>query len=204
MNRKWILVLGMLGWLTLPLAADAAEPSCRWFGSAVPDCIGKWCCDDYDAKSLPCVDVPLCFGCDDYCPKALPCGGVPLCFQCDDYCPKCLPPTCSSPLLEHLRCGPPPASCRCSGRCDRCEPAPKGKCGLTSDGVVEHQVAREETSEAAIKRVMVSELNLDFDANREPDPSLSRLPYTEAGPTVQQVGAEKPVSLRSLLMGAGR
>jgi hypothetical protein len=98
----------------------AGEPCCRWLDCSVPDCIGRWCCDDYDVKCLPCANVSFCFGCDGYCCKRLPCTCVSLCFQCDDYCKKCLPTACTPPLLNDAKCGPPPP-CRCQ-RC--CTPPP--------------------------------------------------------------------------------
>jgi hypothetical protein len=78
-------------------------------GIFVPDCIGKRCCDDYQAKPLP----PTCqvkqFCRDDYCPKPMPCPLHVQRFCCDDYCPKPWPwifcPPCSD-----LSC-PPPLRC---------------------------------------------------------------------------------------------
>ena len=85
---------------------NAGEPCRKFLGCTVPDCIGKWCCDDYKPKCLPCVKVPLCFGCDDYCRKSMPRVCTPLCFTCDDYCKKCQPPACRPPLLSTLQCVP--------------------------------------------------------------------------------------------------
>ena len=103
--------------------SQAIEPCRRILGCPVPDCIGKWCCDDYRPKCLPFVKVPFCFGCDDYCSKRLPQVCVPLCFGCDDYCNKCLPPVCKPPLLHTLRCIPFRSSCQCikcvSPACDQ-------------------------------------------------------------------------------------
>jgi len=101
----------------------AAEPCRKILGCPVPDCIGKWCCDDYKSKCLPCVKVPLCFGCDDYCRKSMPRVCTPLCFTCDDYCRKCQPPVCRPPLLSTLRCVPERSGCGSStsspGNCDQ-------------------------------------------------------------------------------------
>ena len=109
--------------MLLANSAQAGEPCLRFLGCPVPDCIGKWCCDDYRAKCLPCVKVPLCFGCDDYCRKSLPRVCAPLCFTCDDYCKKCQPPVCRPPLLGTLRCVPERASHGCnassSEHCDQ-------------------------------------------------------------------------------------
>ena len=88
--------------------ASAGNPRGQPVTGVVPDCIGKWCRDDYCRKDAPCVGVPLCFGCDDYCPKKAPCVCVPLGFCCDDYCKKCPPAVCRQPLCEYLKCGPPP------------------------------------------------------------------------------------------------
>ena len=75
----------------------------------VPDCIGRYCRDDYCPKPLPPVCPPKCFTCDDYCPKRLPCIFHVKRFCCDDYCPKCLPRICCPPP-PGLKCGP--AGCR--------------------------------------------------------------------------------------------
>lgn len=108
--------------------ANAGEPCRKFLGCPVPDCIGKWCCDDYRAKCLPCVKVPLCFGCDDYCRKTMPRVCTPLCFTCDDYCKKCQPPVCRPPLLNVLRCVPEPGACGCTpcrtGGCDQANATP--------------------------------------------------------------------------------
>lgn len=96
----------------------AGDPCRKFLGCPVPDCIGKWCCDDYTPKCLPCVQVPLCFGCDDYCRKPMPRVCAPLCFTCDDYCKKCQPPVCRPPLLGNLSCVPERRGCAC----DSCQP----------------------------------------------------------------------------------
>ena len=94
-NQRWIFgVLAVFFWFSSKSPAE--EPCLKWFGCPVPDCIGKWCCDDYDAKCLPRICTPIRFGCDDYCKKELPCGCTSFCFHCDDYCKKCLPCVCAS------------------------------------------------------------------------------------------------------------
>jgi hypothetical protein len=57
----------------------------------VPDCIGKYCCDDYCGKPLPSTRGVCCFGCNDYCGKPLPSARGVCCFGCNDSCKKCLP-----------------------------------------------------------------------------------------------------------------
>jgi hypothetical protein len=94
--------------------AFAGDSWHRLIGGSVPDCVGKWCCDDYCGKREPCVCAPLSFCCDDYCPKKEPCVGAPLNFCCDDYRCKCLPRVCSPPLFEFLKCGPPKCSASCA------------------------------------------------------------------------------------------
>ena len=93
-------------------------------GGSVPDCVGKWCGDDYCGKKEPCVCPPLRFGCDDYCPKKEPCAGAPLKFCCDDYRRKCLPRVCSPSLCEFHKYGSPKSSASCAPggccSCDRC------------------------------------------------------------------------------------
>ncbi len=79
----------------------------HWLG-CWPDCVGRFCCDDYRSKPLPCLHRGVCLECDDYCRKPLPCAQPikPLCFS--DYCPKPLPWTCRLPSKE-LRCLPDPS-----------------------------------------------------------------------------------------------
>ena len=107
------LVFTILLWVT---NAKASEPYRKFLGCPVPDFIGKWCCDDYQAKCQPCVKVPLCFGCDDYCRKSMPEVCTPLCFTCDDYCQKCEPEVCRPPLSSFLQC---PSERRTRGRAAR-------------------------------------------------------------------------------------
>ena len=96
------------------LTASAGNPLHRLFDcQAVPDCVGRWCPDDYCSKKEPCVCVPLRFQCDDYCSKKEPCVCPGLRFTCDDYCNKCLPKVCSSPRCDALGCG---SRCCASGR----------------------------------------------------------------------------------------
>lgn len=111
------LVVASLSFLALPASADSPALLGYSVPDCVPDCIRKWCRDDYCRKSEPCVCVPLNFTCDDYCCKKEPRVCAPLCFGCDDYRKKCLPKVCSSPLLGFLRCGPSPQQCSC-GKCD--------------------------------------------------------------------------------------
>jgi hypothetical protein len=92
--------------------ASAGDPRHYLPWCPAPDCIGKWCPDDYCPKKEPCVGVSLRFGCDDYCGKKAPCVCAPLRFCCDDYCKKCPPKVCSGPLGRYLRCG---SSCRPRG-----------------------------------------------------------------------------------------
>ena len=47
----------------------------------VPDCIGKYCCDDYCGKPLPSTRGVCCFGCNDYCGKPLPSARGVCCFR---------------------------------------------------------------------------------------------------------------------------
>ena len=134
------------------LTASAGNPFHRLLEcQPVPDCIGRWCpddycskkepyvcvplrfeCDDYCSKKEPCVCVPLRFQCDDYCSKKEPCVRPGLRFTCDDYCKKCIPKVRSSPRCDLLGCG---SRCCTSGR-----------------AVASHEEAAEE------KRVNVAEL----------------------------------------------
>ncbi|MAI31312.1 MAG: hypothetical protein CBE00_02660 [Planctomycetaceae bacterium TMED240] len=111
--NKHAIALGFMTILLVP-NANAGEPGWKFLGCPVPDCIGKWCCDDYRVKSPPCVKLPLCFGCDDYCGKSMPRVCAPLCFTCDDYCKKGQPPVCRPPFLSTLRCFPQRGTSACS------------------------------------------------------------------------------------------
>jgi len=94
--------------LTGLAGAQAFEPLTWLSGHAKcwPNCVGKFCCDDYDGKPLPCAVGANCFDCADYCPKPLPClPAVKAAFCCDDFCPKPLPPTCYT-TAKNLRCVP--------------------------------------------------------------------------------------------------
>lgn len=102
--------------MLLITSGNAGEPFRKFLGCPVPDCIGKWCCDDYQGKSLPCIKVPLCFGCDNYCRKTIPRVCTPLCFTCDDYCRKCQPSVCRPPLISTLRCIPKSGGCGSTSR----------------------------------------------------------------------------------------
>lgn len=72
----------------------------------LPNCVGKYCCDDYCSKCAPQVCPKLCFQCDDYCRKPIPCARPIKCFGCDDYCGKpfqlCCPPKCDFKCYPHL------------------------------------------------------------------------------------------------------
>jgi hypothetical protein len=108
MNQKltWMVLVSTVVCCS---TARAGNPFHHLVGCSVPDCVGKWCCDDYCPKKEPCVCAPLAFCCDDYCPKKEPCVCTPLNFCCDDYCRKCLPKVCFPPLCDYLQCRP--ASC---------------------------------------------------------------------------------------------
>src|SRR5262245_32864567 len=72
-------------------------------GVAVPNCVCKYCCDDYCPKPLPCVCGIRNFCCDDYCAKPYPCPACVKASCCDDYCPKC-PPRIFCPPNSNLKC----------------------------------------------------------------------------------------------------
>ena len=114
--NKIRLVVFLASLLCLLTTASAGDFGHKLLGCPVPDCIGKWCCDDYCPKNAPGACVPLCFRCDDYCPKKVPCVCAPLRFGCDDYCKKRLPKVCSTPRCQSsLRCGPPARCSDCGG-----------------------------------------------------------------------------------------
>jgi hypothetical protein len=143
MNRKLRLAVILTSslWCSTAMAGDLLH---SLIGCGVPDCVGKWCCDDYCGKKEPCVCVPLSFCCDDYCPKKEPCVCVPLNFCCDDYCPKCPPKACSPPLCENLKCNPPRVCASCTaGSASSCDcAAVDGRRNERDRGDAEVKVAR--------------------------------------------------------------
>lgn len=108
MNFKRLIIaaLATVGTLVTLSQGSALEPW-KVFGykNVWPDCVGKVCCDDYQAKPLPCAVGVKCFECPDYCRKPLPCAQGVKCFECPDYCPKRLPPVCCA-SGKNLRCVP--------------------------------------------------------------------------------------------------
>ena len=100
-TRQWALLALCIAH-SPALAGDHSHGILGKIGQ-VPDCVGKWCCDDYCQKNAPCVPVCLKFCPDNYCAKQEPCVCVPLCLRCDDYCAKCLPPICF-PVCRELKC----------------------------------------------------------------------------------------------------
>lgn len=101
-----MIPLAILGCLSIPANSRAQNPFHRLHDSiCIPDCIRKWCCDDYCPKPFPCpVDVK-CFLCDDYDPKRQPCPIDVNRFGCDDYCPKPFSFHCC-PSSRELKCAP--------------------------------------------------------------------------------------------------
>lgn len=88
-------------------SVKASDPLQRFSGCVeVPNCIGRWCPDDYCPKQAPFVGVALRFGCDDYCKKRLPCACGELDFTCDNYCKKLAPKVCCAIRQESMRGGP--------------------------------------------------------------------------------------------------
>ncbi len=108
------LVLGMVV-TSSAQAGNARPPVLLGFGTyCVPNCIAKWCCDDYRPKCEPGVCGVKQFCCDDYCPKCEPCVRGVKRFCCDDYLPKCMPKVCAQPCgpnAHNLKCGTPEAPC---------------------------------------------------------------------------------------------
>jgi hypothetical protein len=83
-----------------PLSIFSSHTKC-W-----PSCVGKFCCDDYCGKPLPCAVAVKCFDCPDYCAKPLPCPpSGKMGFCCDDFCPKPFPPVCRV-SAKNLSCIP--------------------------------------------------------------------------------------------------
>lgn len=106
MNAMKLPITLTIALLTLA-QAQAFEPF-AWLSGHTrcrPNCVGKFCCDDYDGKPLPCAVGANCFECADYCAKPRPCLPAGNSFCCDDFCPKPLPPICCA-NAKQLRCVP--------------------------------------------------------------------------------------------------
>lgn len=158
MKHKVRLVILFVGAMHALTAASAGEPCSGLKTCPVPNCIGRWRCDDYCAKKAPCVCVPMCFRCDDYCPKKAPCVCIPMCFRCDDYCKKCVPRACSSP-----RCGATHGSCDCDS------------CDGTYDGLLTDSVADDVTTvDLAAERIATNSKVFQLEST-EPSVPLPRV-----------------------------
>ena len=103
----------LLGSLVIALSLCGSTMAGDYWGNlcgikaCIPDCVKKWCCDDYCPKPEPCVRPVTCFTCPDYCPKPEPCVCPVTCFCCPDYCPKPLPCLSCCPPTPGLTCGWP-------------------------------------------------------------------------------------------------
>jgi hypothetical protein len=106
-----------------------------------PSALLSGCCDDYDAKPLPCPR-DLCYGCrqDDYCMKPfpwIPC--FPGCRLADCYCSKPCPELCR-PLSPHF------FSCDAGGTCCavRLKALAQGSLSVGVTGISGHRTGRPE------------------------------------------------------------
>lgn len=88
MNRQFLFVFVVI--VSFLTATANAGDGCEaiWAGYCWPDCIKKYCCDDYQPKCLPPVKPVSCYTCDDYCQKPIPCAQPVGCYVWDDYCKK--------------------------------------------------------------------------------------------------------------------
>lgn len=106
MPRRLLMPLAVIAVLWMPAASNAQSTlHDLTHDICVPDCIRKWCCDDYCCKPIPCPVPVTCFGCDCYQPKPLPCPVNVTCFRCDDYCSKPYP-CILCPPSHYLKCAP--------------------------------------------------------------------------------------------------
>ena len=122
-HAQW---LGSLLMLLLPathVQADVCHSVLIWGKTCVPDCVRKYCCDDYRSKSVPCTRSVKTKCCDNYCGKPTPCVRE-VCTVCSDYCSKC-PPKVSCPARD-LKCNKGYA-------CERCESSASIKTALSID-----------------------------------------------------------------------
>jgi hypothetical protein len=107
MPKRLLIPIALIACMAMPSPSSAQDsrlglkPSIR-----IPDCIRKWCCDDYCPKPLPCPVPVQCFSSDCYRAKLLPCPVAVKRFSCDDYCLKPFPSICCPPS-QFLTCAPP-------------------------------------------------------------------------------------------------
>lgn len=95
MSRLFLTIITLVGGLYMaPTTKGQDVVHDLKNGICIPDCIKKWCRDDYCPKPVPCPVPVKCFGCSCYHPKKLPSITCVKCFRCDDYCPKPLPSVC--------------------------------------------------------------------------------------------------------------
>ena len=97
-----IIIVVVYLWMPSAITAQDTFPELK-HGLCIPDCIRKWCYDDYCPKPIPCPIDVKCFGCDCYQPKRLPCPIDVNCFRCDDYGCKPFPHLCCPPS-HYLKC----------------------------------------------------------------------------------------------------
>ena len=103
--------------------ADASHSVLIWGKTCVPECVRKYCCDDYRSKTLPCTRDVKTKCCDDYCEKPIPCVRE-VCTVCNDYRSKCQPKVpCPSRELK----------CYKGYACERCELSAAHKTALSTD-----------------------------------------------------------------------
>jgi len=122
-HAQWLGSLFVLLFLAAHVQAEACHNPLVWGKTCVPDCVRKYCCDDYRSKSVPCTRRVMTKCCDNYCGKPTPCVRE-ICTVCNDYCSKC-PPKVSCPARD-LKCNEGYA-------CDRCESSASSKTAISID-----------------------------------------------------------------------
>jgi hypothetical protein len=104
-HKRVLLTLSIfLGLVTHATAGESYYQKLFGGKACWPDCVGKYTCDDYVPKCLPCAKPIGCFTGDDYCRKCLPLPRPAQCFSCDDYCRKPFQFYCQP--LPHLKDSP--------------------------------------------------------------------------------------------------
>ena len=110
-HAQWLGSLFMLLLFASNAQADACHSTLIWGKTYVPECVRKYCCDDYRPKTVPCTRGVKTKCCDHYCGKPIPCVRE-VCTVCNDYRAKCQP---------KVPCPARELKCYKGYACERCE-----------------------------------------------------------------------------------
>ena len=109
-HAQWLASVVLLLFSATHVQAETCLGALIWGKTCVPDCVRKYCCDDYCSKIVPCTRGVKTKCCDNYSGKPTPCVRE-VCTVCNDYCSKCSPKV-SCPARD-LKCNDGYASERC-------------------------------------------------------------------------------------------